>query len=331
MSHESPSQPSVSTANTAARWFVRLQDEAATAEDWATFELWLMASPDHMAAYEEVEQTWIDLDELGPGVAAALDGPVSLKAARARRREAGLTRRAWLVAGGALAASVAAAVVALNLQPSLTPTVYETSPGETRAVALADGSHLLLNAGTKLAVTLGRAERRVEMAEGEAVFDVAHDERRPFVISTGQRDVRVVGTRFNLRQRDGRFALAVERGVVEVRPADSPDAAPVRVAAGERLTHTRGSAHDVRMAANPAADLAWTHGQLVYVDAPLSEVAADLSRSLGISVSVADPATARIAFTGTLLIADRSAIIQRLEVFAGVRASRSADGIVLHR
>jgi transmembrane sensor len=331
MSHEPPGRQPVSAADAAVRWFVRLEDDAATAEDWARFESWLAASPTHVDAYERVERTWVRLDELGPGVAESLDAPQSIETARTRRREPQFTRRAWIVGSAAMAAGVAAAVVGLNLHGNEPAAVYKTAAGQTRKVALADGSQILLNAGTRLSVRLGPAERRVEMVDGEAVFDVAHDSRRPFLISTGQRDVRVVGTRFNLRQREGRFVLTVERGLVEVRPSEAPGAEPIRVRAGERLLHTRGSARALRMLASPGADLAWTRGQLVYVDAPLSEVAEDLSRSLGTSIRVADPATGRIAYTGTLTLDDRSAILRRLQVFAGVRADRSAGAIVLRR
>ena len=67
------------------------------------------------------------------------------------------------------------------------------------------------------------------MADGEAAFDVAHDPTRAFLIAVGDRQVRVVGTEFNLRRREGLTALTVRRGVVEVRPAGAPDAAPTRL------------------------------------------------------------------------------------------------------
>ena len=56
------------------------------------------------------------------------------------------------------------------------------------------------------------------MADAEALFDVAHDVRRPFLIGVGDRQVRVVGTEFNLRHRDDQVDLTVRRGIVEVRP-----------------------------------------------------------------------------------------------------------------
>lgn len=316
-------------AEQAAGWFARLRDEEATGDDWLAFEQWLAASRDHVAAYERLEELWVDLDDMAGGVMATLDTPVSLAAHRAARVRPGLSRRSWLAAGAGLAASVAIGVGVTNWA---TPTeTYVTTAGQVRKVVLADGSRVWLNAGSRMEVRFARRARRVEMADGEAVFEVAHDPQRPFLIDTGDREVRVVGTAFNLRQRGDIFALTVRRGVVEVRPSGVPDARPARVTAGQRLIHTKGSGRSVQALANSDDAFAWTLGQLAYSDATLQDVADDLSRSLGTPVRVADTATGRIRFTGVLMLDDREAVLRHLEAFAPVRAERGPQGIVLRR
>lgn len=324
-------------AEAAAHWFARLQDDTATSDDWLAFEQWLAADPAHTAAYERLEGVWVDLDGLGDAVAAALDAPpagdapVSLAAHRTAKAErAGLSRRGWLAAGAGLAASIAVGVGVANW-PTAPTQSYVTAPGETRQLTLADGSKVWLNAGSKMDVRLERRARRIQMAEGEAVFDVTHDPQRPFLIDTGDREVRVVGTEFNVRQRSDEFALTVRRGVVEVRPSGAAAAKPTRVAAGQRLTHHRRAAVATLSSSPPDAAFAWTRGQLVYTDATLNEVAADLSRSLGTRVTVADAATGRMRFTGVLMLDDKDAVLRRLEAFAPVRAERAASGVILRR
>lgn len=331
-------------ADEAARWFVRLQDEASTGDDWLAFEAWLGLSTAHQAAYDRVEQAWVEVESAEPvlglpdAVSPLVTAPASARPASAPRRQAGraagsrlgASRRSWALGAAALAASLAVAVVGVNQWPGgATTETYITPAGQTRQVTLADGSHLWLNAGTRVDVRLERTARRVELAEGEAVFDVTHDPQRPFLISTGQRDVRVVGTEFNLRQRDGDFALTVRRGVVEVRRSGS-QAAPTRVAAGHRLT-AHGGGPGVLAPASPEGAFAWTQGQLVYESAPLSEVAADLGRSLGKPVRVADADTARLRFSGTLVLDDRAAVLARLESFAPVKVDPAGDGYVIRR
>ena len=307
MSRDDEVRSADAVAEDAARWFVRLRKEAATGEDWLAFEAWLAAAPAHAAAYDRLESAWVALEDVDPAV---LEPSGDLAAAR--RHRAGVSRRAWLAAGAGLAASVAVGVVGYQAWPERAAAqTYRTALGETREIVLADGSHVHLNADSSLRVTLKRRERRVEMAEGEAAFDVAHDPGRPFLIRVGDREVRVVGTEFNLRHRSGAIALTVRRGIVEVRPADDPTAPATRVVRGQRLTHRRGAAVSTLTTAEPDAAFGWTRGQLVYEAAPLSEVAADLSRSLGTPIRPADAATGALRFSGVLVVDRPDAVLRR--------------------
>jgi transmembrane sensor len=319
-------------AEEAASWFARLQGEAATGDDWLAFERWLQTSADHVRAYERLEGLWVDLDhanlarELGgrPLVAAHRRGPE-----RAALRTP--SRRAWLGVGVALAAGLAVAVGVGVWPGSRTPVqTFRTAPGETREIALADGSHIRLNAASQITVRLGRHERRVQMADAEALFDVAHDADRPFLIAVGDRQVRVVGTEFNIRHRADKVALTVRRGVVEVRPAGSPQAAATRVAVGQQFVHTEGEAGSILKVSDPDVAFAWTSGQLIYRDQPLSEVAADLTRRFAVPVRAADARTASLRFSGVLVTDSEPEVLRRLQAYAPVRVERTGDTIVLH-
>ena len=333
------------TAEEAARWFAHLQGEAATGDDWLAFERWLQASPAHARAYERLESLWVDLD-YAP-VSRELGGRPLLAARRlpARPQASGLgarglgvrglgtrgpARRLWIGAAAAIAASLAVAV-GLGLQPGAAASqTFQTPAGQTRDIALADGTHIRLNAASKITVSLGRRARRVEMADAEAVFDVAHDARRPFLITVGDRQVRVVGTEFNLRHRDDSVDLTVRRGTVEVRPADAPDAPPTRVTVGQELTHTDGQAAQVLKVSDPIQSFAWTNGQLIYKDQPLSDVAADLSRRFSVPVRTADARTAALRFSGVLVTDNEPDVLRRLAAYAPVRIERTADAIIIH-
>jgi transmembrane sensor len=314
----------------AARWFARLQGEAATGDDWLAFERWLQASPAHARAYERLESLWVDL-EYAP-VVRDLGGRPLLAARRRTRARVAVrhsNRNAWLGAGAAVAASLAVAVaVGLRPAPGL-PQTFQTAAGETRQITLADGTHIRLNAASKITVSLERDARRVRMADAEAVFDVAHDAKRPFLIAVGDRQVRVVGTEFNLRHRAALVDLTVRRGVVEVRPAGALQAPPTRVTVGQELTHVDGTAGQVLKVSDPGAAFAWVSGQLIYRDQPLSEVAADLSRRFATPVRTADARTAALRFSGVLVTDREPDVLRRLEAYAPVRAERAGDAIVL--
>jgi transmembrane sensor len=318
-------------AEEAARWFARLQGEAATGDDWLAFERWLQSSPAHAKAYDRLEGLWVDLDyapvarDLGgrPLLAARRRTPV-----RAVRRQLG--RRAWLAAGAAIAAGLAVAVGVGLWSPRVATQTYETAAGQTRDITLADGTHIRLNAASKIAVSLGRDARRVQMADAEAAFDVTHDAKRPFLIRVGDRQVRVVGTEFNLRHRADLLDLTVRRGTVEVRPADELEAQPTRVSVGQELTHVAGQVGSILKVADPDQAFAWTNGQLIYRDQPISDVAADLTRRFGKPVRIADARTAALRFSGVLVTDSEAAVLRRLEAYAPVRVERTSDAIILH-
>jgi transmembrane sensor len=319
-------------AEAAARWFACLQGEAATGDDWLSFERWLQSSSAHAQAYERLENLWIDL-EYAP-VAKELGGR-PLLAARRQRPVRGaprdqLRRRALWGAAAAIAASLVVAVGVGLQSPGVATQTYVTSAGQTRDIALADGTHIRLNAASRITVRFERDARRVEMADAEAVFDVAHDAKRPFLIGVGDRQVRVVGTEFNLRNRQGLVDLTVRRGTVEVRPADSLQSAPTRVTVGQELTHTIGQAFQVLKVSDPDVTFAWTNGQLIYRDQPLSDVAADLSRRFGTPVRTADARTAALRFSGVLVTDNEADVLRRLSAYAPVRVERTSTEIILH-
>jgi transmembrane sensor len=318
-------------AEEAARWFARLQDQAAGGDEWLAFEGWLRASPARVEAYARLERLWVELDDQAAAIEANLN-----HARTAPPRSAGpirFSRRAWLAGGGGLAASVAIGTVAvLNWpEPLRQAVLYRTALGETRQITLSDGTRIHLNAGSQMRVSFTPDARRVELGDAEAAFDVAHDPKRPFLIAVGDRQVKVVGTEFNLRRRSGAIQLTVRRGVVEVRPAGTPQGPPLRVAIGQQLTHKEGDTAPTLAAADPDAAFAWTTGQLVYRDQPLSDVAADLTRRFGRPVRVADPQTGALRFSGVLVTDSQPAVLRRLQSFVPVSVERTDGAIILRR
>jgi len=320
-------------ADEAVRWFVRLQDEAAGFEEWRAFEAWLAASPANAEAYHRLEGLWSELDDLAADLRPALEA-TGAKAGprRDRRAPPTATRRRWIAASAAAAASLGAVLLLRPdvESPTIAPTVYEAAPGQIRQVTLADGTSLRLNAGSRVSVRLDGGVRRVTMSDAEASFDVAHD-GRPFLIRVGDSDVRVVGTEFNVRNRDGALVLTVRRGLVEVRPADQAQAAPIRLARGEQLVHEQASGRSSVANVDPDEAFDWTQNRLVYRDAPLSEVAADLGRRFGRPVRTADARTGATRFSGVLMLDEEPAVLRRLAGLAPVNVEQAPDGAVVLR
>jgi len=305
----------------AADWLVRLQSSNLDEAEAVAFDAWLGADPANATAYDAALSVLLEVE----AAASRIEG--ALKAARPRRSLA--WRRGWLAAGGvAAAATVAIALTPFSLLAPASQT-FATAKGEHRTVRLADGSVIDLNAGSRLTVSLGARERRVAMNEGEAVFDVAADKTRPFLIAAGDRTVRVVGTRFDVRRRSGQLSVTVERGLVEVRPNEGAQGRAWRLHPGQKLDHADGSPAVQVSAVDPAQVLSWKSGRLIYRDQPLGDVVADLNQQFARPILLEGAALAQTKVSGVLVLDDQEAVIRRLALLAPIKALPSADSIVL--
>jgi transmembrane sensor len=305
----------------AADWFARLQGDAPL-EDWTAFQIWLEAAPEHAAAYEAVEAVWLDLEDLSAN--APKTAPLVANVVPLRPRSSSPARRGLLIGLGVAAA---AAIVALALTPQLTSpsyTDYATKRGETREIALADGSRLSLGSATTLRVRLGPQQRDVTLVDGEASFDITHLENRPFIVTVGAREVRVLGTEFNILSHAGRLAVSVRRGLVAVSGGQE---GTVKLARGQQLVQPPGASAQTRDVA-PDTAFAWKSGKLIYDRAPLAEVAADLNRYVATPIRV-DPSAASVTVSGVLLIDEEAAMVRRLELFAPIVAETTAREVIL--
>jgi transmembrane sensor len=273
-------------------WHIRLRDGNDAA--WAAFADWLGEDPRHGEAYDLVERTDLAVDALLPDIvfrtaANDVDGAdVPADGARHRRR--------WLFGGGgALAASVAAALI---VGPQFAPTRYEvaTGPGEHRIVMLDPTTRVALNGGTRM--IFDREDPRfAELASGEALFEVRHDPARPFRLTVGDNRVEDVGTVFDVvHDREG-VRVAVAEGEVCYNPGGDD----VSLRAGQALADPAAGG-TIRVGSAAAGSVGgWQTGQLVYAGEPMARVAADLGRSLGIRIIVAD-AIADRPFSGTIAL-----------------------------
>ncbi len=312
----------------AADWVVRLQADDVTEDQAGAFDAWLSASEANARAYDAALGVMQEVEASAPRIAYDLR---LLPQSRPHFSSQGNARRGWLVAGGmAAAATIAVAVLPVSLLGP-PPQTFTTAKGEQRTVTLADGTVVNLNAGTRMTVTLARHERRVSMPQGEAVFDVAADRSRPFLIAAGDRTVRVVGTRFDVRRRGDQLSVTVDRGVVEVRPNADGAGRAFRLHPGQKLDHLQGQTTATVRAVEPSDVYAWRSGRLIYRDQPLGDVVADLNQQYSRQIRLEDAALAATRFSGVLILDNQDAVIRRLALLAPLSALPSTGDVTLRR
>ena len=308
-------------AKSAADWVARLSGEPVEA-DWLAFETWLSADAGHRPAYDRAIALSLSIDDQAPALAERVES-----VARRPARTSQTARRTYWGAALMSVAAVAVTFSALHPKPEPKAEIYATAKGERRDIVLSDGTHVALNAASRLSVVMQRDRRELTLASGEAAFQVVHDPARPFVVHLGDRDLRDVGTEFDASRQAGMIRVTVREGMVAVlRPGAGRS---LSLGPGSLLEHKEGSPDTVVMAANPDDAFSWRAGRLIYRARPLSEVVADLNRYGQEEVRVTGSA-ANLKFTGVLAIGDQPAMIHRLTGLLPVTASPPRkDGVIL--
>jgi len=288
-------------------WVIRTR--APDFDDWDGFTLWLEAAPEHAERYHAIAADSADMAEaLPPAPLPPLTSAPS--------RTGWATRRGWI--GGALAACLLLAVGIGAWERRAQPYVVQTAAGETRLIALPDGSRIAMNGASRIA--LDRRDPRVATLEaGQALFTIRHDDDAPFVLSLGDAKLVDLGTQFDVTRGPDDLRIAVSEGAAEYRLGTRA----IRLPAGRGMD-MHGTDIATRTV-DTAGVGGWTRGQLDYAGAPLEQVAGDLSRSLGIAIRVA-PAIARQPFRGTIALAGLKRYPAQAGPLLGVTMRRTADG-----
>lgn len=314
----------------ATKWFALLRSDAATGEDRRAFESWRSADPQHAAAYEQTLSIWEDVGALG--------GLEDLVTAPEGERPPLSSRRAILY--GALAAALGLVVVVpalIDAQPGwLLPDVHATRMAETRPIVLPDGSVADLAPKSKIRVAYSAEDRRIYLHSGEAFFDVRENDPRAFFVISGETEVRVTGTKFNVRQGPSGVTVSVAEGEVVVRrraPRRSAEknGAPIeRLSAGEQVAAPARGDGLSDVIATPLATIAsWRAGRLTYKGAPLREFIADANRYSPIAI-IADESLLGLPLVASLRSDQIDPTIDSLPEILPLRVDRSRrDRIVL--
>jgi len=257
-----------------------------------------------------------------------------LRQIRSRWRTAGLRAAAavLLVAGVSLVwrASRPAGSPTSTGHTATASRIYRTRTGAVDTVKLVDGSTVMLGPASRLALGsgYGAGTRSIEL-EGQAYFDVVHDDAHPFVVRTPSATLRDVGTTFSVRSDSlSGTRVAVTSGAVDVVATRAPASTPTVLHAGDRAEVTRGAMR-VERGVDTEAELSWTRGVLEFRDASLTAVAQELRRWYGVELIVTDSAIASRRLTATFDRAAPDDVGRVLAAVLGGSVTRTGDTLRL--
>jgi len=198
------------------------------------------------------------------------------------------------------------------------------------SVRLSDGTRVVLAPGSKLTVAAGYGTnvREVEL-EGEAYFDVHHDEARPFLVRANGAAIRDLGTTFTVRALGGQgVRVAVTSGSVSLAAAQAAPNAAVVLQPGDAGTIATDGRTLVERGGVTEPDTAWTRGRLVFREAPIATVRAELRRWYGIDLQI-DSSLASSHLTMTVDGESTDRVLETIALSLGAQVSRQGSVAVI--
>lgn len=318
--------------NQAAKYLAGQMDVA----EKEAFLAWVNESPENRQFFEKLEKTWKltgtvpapafseDIAPAWDNIFLAIQQPSPAKTVRLYRR--------W-------AAVAAAAVVALALVAGWWWYAGPDGGGEmvqvfsaesdTTHVLLPDGSAVWLNAHSRLAYRSNFRERIVEL-EGEAFFDIAHQQGNPFRVMAGGSETTVLGTAFNVRAYPGekQVEIAVDRGKVafaDSRQADKPILLEAGQAAALNLDNNALQA----LPEKEANANAWHTRELMFEDVPLARVKTAIERYFNITLIAPDETLWNCRFQGHFQNPELDQILQVIAFTLSLQIEQQENQILL--
>lgn len=344
----------------AACWLLKRESAQWSPADEEQLTDWLNASANHRVAFIRLRSVWREAGRLQAVGAAFTPGQVPRRGmigqspffsmrrrdepetmgtsvsslSNVKPRDAG---RRWVQYGLAASCLLAIGVaVSMYFGPQSRPS-YRTPIGGLATVPMEDGSKVTLNTSTEISLRMSRKERRVNLLQGEAFFDVAKDPDRPFVVHAGNQQVIAVGTKFSVRLQDAGIHVAVTEGKVRIekRPllaGEAPSTNPSLLVAG---TIADARDLDISIQQQPLVQLerglSWREGYVSLRRASLAEAVAEFNRYNHRQLVIADPELEQIRVGGNFQSGNIDGFVRLLQQGFMIRAEERDSRIVLTR
>jgi transmembrane sensor len=323
----------------ATYWVARRRLGLMSPADEAAFAAW-RADPANAAALDDLDDV---IEEVG-----AIAAFSEVRAMRDAALKAAPPKRPAWRAFGAMAASLVAVVLAgtyvanLPEAPAHTaaPAVpasaiqrYVTGVGEQRTVALTDGSTVALNTGSVVEVAYSPARRDIRLLQGQALFSVAHNASRPFVVTAGDRTVTALGTKFDVRLDGAAVKVVLVEGRVAVEPLRlrgveriAPVLARHTLDPGEELIAVPDA--NVQVASTDTVQAtSWQRGQVIFRDNTIADAVAEMNRYSDTQLVVDDPRIASLKISGVFGVTREENFLAALTSFYPIEADKRSPRV----
>ena len=338
-----------SVDDAAAVWSETLRESGGDLRVRQAFDNWRERDPAHIQAFDRIEAARSTIE-------AIADAPELLALRNETLSRVAVQRPHWARNISAIAATVVIGIAAAlaytghgwrELPGSVYDgmraaikgeTIYETAIGERLVATLEDGSKLTLNTASRAVVAFEGAQRKVTLERGQALFEVAKNKARPFIVTAGDRRVTALGTAFDVRLTDRMFEVTLIEGRVAVEAAPSPEQAAVPAAEpmqreelvpGQQLVALAAKAPIVR-SADVRRVTSWRNGQVIFENDALGGAIDEMNRYARKRVTLADPQLASLKISGAFDTGDTTVFIEALTQYFPIDIqSQTEDAVIL--
>lgn len=210
-----------------------------------------------------------------------------------KKEKAGRRRTVWIAAISS-AAAVALAIVTGYISHELTydsisslMTAVEAPPGEHFIITLPDSSSVHLNSGARIEYpVVFRKDKREVYLTGEAMFDVVHDESRPFVVRTFISEVSVLGTKFDVEayKESSIFTTTLLEGRVKVVNLSDPEHKSIILNPNDMLRIENGIMKMEKISGQD--DICWTRGLIKIGGKTFDRTMEDFEKAFGVNIEI---------------------------------------------
>jgi transmembrane sensor len=322
----------------ALAWLARRDSGRWSDADQLELGQWLEADTLHRVAFLRLEAGWertARLKAFGAGMKPGVVPPSGQlrtspfferrPASTARSANNLSVRKVATIAAGALLAIGAG----LYLKTFRSGEDYTTPVGGVASIPLRDGSSMTLNTRSRVRVTLTDTERRIQLEEGEAFFNVAKDPARPFIVLAGNQRVVAIGTQFSVRRAGNDVQVVVTEGKVRAEPKNGGQGGEL-LAAGAVLHAARDSLLvEKKTVRDVEATLSWRSGYLTFDETSLADAVAEFNRYTAQRIVIEDPRLAAVRINGKFRSTHAEDFVELLRHGFGIQVQQTEETITL--
>jgi transmembrane sensor len=329
----------------AAAFDARSRVADCTGSEREQFRQWYEESASHQQSFDELQALLGGLRGAGnePEIRSMREAALDAAGLRIKRRHV----IGWAIG---IAASLCALALGMqlfgvdipgseNIRRGEAP-YFATAIGERSTTNLDDGTVAVLNTNTRLQVAYSEDVRLVTLYQGQALFEVAKNPDRPFVVVAGDQRITAIGTIFDVRNEKGKVKITLVEGVVEVTTGEPMGSSlngpivsqpPVRLTPGQQLSTSAVALAIVPVVNNTDVDRAtiWQKGRVFFEDVPLSEAIAEMNRYSTTQIVLGHPSLQLFRVNGMFRTGQQPNFIDALQEYFPIKAIQESPNQIL--